>query len=114
MDRYPNTLSGGERQRVGLVRALSSQPRLVLLDEPFTALNESLRCELWRLLSELRREWQLTVLLVTHDLTEAFTLADRVTILMEGTVVQQGGESGCVRSPKFSRSRTVSWGGDAL
>lgn len=90
LDRYPNSLSGGERQRAGLVRALSSQPRLVLLDEPFTALNESLRYELWRLLSELRREWQLTVLLVTHDLTEAFTLADRVTILMEGSVVQQG------------------------
>ena len=90
LDRHPVTLSGGERQRVGLVRALSSQPRLVLLDEPFTALNESLRRELWWLLRDLRREWQLTVLLVTHDLTEAFFLADRVTVLMGGAVVQQG------------------------
>lgn len=90
LDRKPSTLSGGERQRVGLVRALASQPRLVLLDEPFTALNESLRRELWWLLRDLRRDWQLTVLLVTHDLTEAFFLADRVTVLMDGTVTQQG------------------------
>ncbi|NWG76406.1 MAG: ATP-binding cassette domain-containing protein [Rubrivivax sp.] len=90
LDRRPATLSGGERQRVGLVRALAGQPRLVLLDEPFTALNESLRRELWWLLRELRREWRLTVLLVTHDLTEAYFLADRVTVLLDGRVVQQG------------------------
>jgi molybdopterin-binding protein len=90
LDRLPATLSGGERQRVGLVRALASQPRLVLLDEPFTALNESLRRELWWLMRELQRERRLTVLLITHDLTEAYFLADRVTVLLEGRVVQQG------------------------
>lgn len=90
LDRRPDTLSGGERQRVGLVRALASQPRLVLLDEPFTALNTSLQRELWFLLRELQREGQLTVLLVTHDLTEAYFLADRITVLMEGRIVQQG------------------------
>lgn len=90
LDRSPLTLSGGERQRVGLVRALASQPRLVLLDEPFTALDESLRRELWSVMRELQREWQLTVLLITHDLTEAYFLADRITILLGGRVVQQG------------------------
>jgi molybdopterin-binding protein len=90
LDRRPATLSGGERQRVGLVRALTSQPRLVLLDEPFTALNESLRRELWWLLRELQQQWHLTVLLITHDLTEAYFLADRITILLDGRVVQQG------------------------
>jgi molybdenum ABC transporter ATP-binding protein len=90
LDRRPATLSGGERQRVGLVRALASQPRLVLLDEPFTALNESLRRELWWLMRELQREWRLTVLLITHDLSEAYFLADRVTVLLDGRVVQQG------------------------
>lgn len=93
LDRYPGTLSGGERQRVGLVRALASQPRLVLLDEPFTALNESLRRELWWLMRELQREWKLTVLLVTHDLTEAYFLADHVTVLLDGRVAQQGEKS---------------------
>jgi len=90
LDRRPGTLSGGERQRVGLVRALASRPRLVLLDEPFGALNESLRRELWWVLRELRRQQQLTVLLITHDLTEAYFLADRVTVLLNGRVVQQG------------------------
>ncbi len=90
LDRRPATLSGGERQRVGLVRALASQPQLVLLDEPFTALNESLRRELWWLLCELQRERQLTVLLITHDLAEAYFLADRVTVLLDGRIVQQG------------------------
>jgi len=90
LDRQPATLSGGERQRVGLVRALASQPRLVLLDEPFTALDEGMRRELWWLLRELQQEWQLTVLLVTHDLAEAYFLADRVTVLLDGRVVQQG------------------------
>lgn len=90
LDRMPATLSGGERQRVGLVRALASQPRMVLLDEPFAALNDSLRRELWWLLRELQREWRLTVLLVTHDLAEAYFLADRLTVLLDGRVVQQG------------------------
>ncbi|MGQ9915074.1 MAG: ABC transporter ATP-binding protein [Thermogutta sp.] len=90
LDRRPDTLSGGERQRVGLVRALMNRPRLVLLDEPFAALNESLKRELWWLLRDLIREWRLTVLIVTHDLAEAYFLADRVTVLLDGRVVQQG------------------------
>jgi ABC-type sulfate/molybdate transport systems ATPase subunit len=90
LDRRIQTLSGGERQRVGLVRALAAAPRLVLFDEPFTALNESLRRELWELILALRREENLTILFVTHDLTEAFYLADRVTILLDGRVIQQG------------------------
>lgn len=90
LERMPGTLSGGERQRVGLVRALASQPRLVLLDEPFNALNESLRRELWGWLRKLQRERELAVLMITHDLAEAHALADRVTVLLGGRVAQQG------------------------
>ncbi len=90
LSRYPNTLSGGERQRVALVRALASQPRMVLLDEPFTALNESLRRELWWLMRELQTRHGLTVLLVTHNLTEAYFLADTISILMDGSIKQTG------------------------
>lgn len=93
LDRWPHTLSGGERQRVGLVRALASRPRLVLLDEPFTALNTSLRRELWFWLGKLQREVELTILLVTHDLHEAYVLADRITVLMQGRVLQQGAKA---------------------
>jgi ABC-type Fe3+/spermidine/putrescine transport system ATPase subunit len=101
LSRFPNTLSGGERQRVALVRALASQPRLVLLDEPFVALNESLRRELWWLLRELQTRHGLTVLLVTHSLTEAYFLADKISILINGEIKQTG-----YKSAVFSRPAT--------
>ena len=81
------------------MRALASQPRLVLLDEPFTALNDSLRRELWWLMRELQRERALTVLLVTHDLTEAYFLADRISVLMDGRVLQHGDKSAVYHHP---------------
>ncbi len=99
LDRSIATLSGGERQRVALVRALAANPRLVLLDEPFTALNESLRRELWWLVKDLQRERGLTVMLVTHDLTEAFFLADDITVLIEGRQEQSGDKRTIFRHP---------------
>jgi ABC-type sugar transport system ATPase subunit len=99
LDRRPPTLSGGERQRVALVRALASRPRLVLLDEPFTALNESLRRDLWWLVRALRRDEGLTVLLVTHDLTEAFFLAERIGVLIDGRLEQCGPRETVYRRP---------------
>ena len=99
MPRLPQTLSGGERQRVALVRALTSQPRLVLLDEPFTSLNQSLRRELWWLMRELQLQQRLTVLLVTHDLTEAYFLANRISVLMDGCIQQTGDKVTVYRQP---------------
>lgn len=93
------TLSGGERQRVALVRALAANPRLVLLDEPFTALNESLRRELWWLVKDLQRERGLTVLLVTHDLTEAHFLSNQITVLIDGRMEQSGDKATVYRRP---------------
>jgi ABC-type Fe3+/spermidine/putrescine transport system ATPase subunit len=100
--RFPHTLSGGERQRVALVRALASKPRLVLLDEPFTSLNESLRRELWWLMRELRSQYGLTILLVTHNLTEAYFLADKISILIEGEIKQRGQKSTVYSRPATS------------
>ncbi|MBN1568835.1 MAG: ABC transporter ATP-binding protein [Acidobacteria bacterium] len=99
LGRLPQTLSGGERQRVGLVRALASQPRLVLLDEPFASLNESLRQELWGLLRELQLRQQLTVLLVTHNLIEAYFLAGKISVLMDGRIGQTGDKASVYRRP---------------
>lgn len=99
LDRRPETLSGGEQQRVALVTALSSQPRLLLLDEPFSALNESLRQELWGLLKRLQATYGFAALLITHDLTEAFYLADRITILIGGVVHQTGSKDEVWRHP---------------
>lgn len=99
LDRRPDTLSGGERQRVALVRALVGTPRLLLLDEPFTALNETLRRELWWLLKSLQKEQRLTILLVSHDLTEAHFLSEWLSVMTDGRIEQSGERSQVYRRP---------------
>jgi len=99
LDRRPDTLSGGERQRVALVRALVATPRLLLLDEPFTALNETLRRELWWLLKSLQKEQQLSILMVTHDMTEAHFLSERLSVMIDGKIEQSGERGEVYRRP---------------
>jgi sulfate transport system ATP-binding protein len=89
-DRYPNELSGGQRQRVALARALAVRPSVLLLDEPFGALDARVRAELRRWLRELHDEVALTSLFVTHDQDEALGIADRVAILNHGSIEQIG------------------------
>jgi osmoprotectant transport system ATP-binding protein len=86
--RWPRELSGGQRQRVALARALASSPGIVLLDEPFGALDAITRTELHAVFLELRRELQTTTVLVTHDLHEAVRLCDRVAVLRAGRIEQ--------------------------
>jgi osmoprotectant transport system ATP-binding protein len=90
LDRYPVELSGGQRQRVGLMRALMLDPPLLLLDEPLGALDPIARTDLQRQLVRIFDELGKTVLLVTHDVREAFVLGARITLLDRGRVVQQG------------------------
>ncbi len=85
--RYPNQLSGGQRQRVGLARALAADPKILLMDEPFGALDPLTRAEMQDMLRDLLGRMKKTVLLVTHDLDEALYLADRIVLLNEGRVV---------------------------
>ncbi len=99
LDRRPDTLSGGERQRVALVRALAARPSLLLLDEPFSALNESLRHELWHLLRALQAEYGFTTLLITHDLSEGFFLGDHISVLIDGKIEQSGDRDSVWRHP---------------
>jgi iron(III) transport system ATP-binding protein len=89
-ERYPHELSGGERQRVALARALAPEPQLVLLDEPFSSLDASLRAGLRREVELILREAEATALLVTHDQEEALSLADRLAVMREGQLVQVG------------------------
>lgn len=89
-DRYPNQLSGGQRQRVALARALATDPKVLLLDEPFGALDAKVRKDLRRWLRGLHREMGITTIFVTHDQEEALELADRVAILHRGRVQQVG------------------------
>jgi sulfate transport system ATP-binding protein len=89
-DRYPDQLSGGQRQRVALARALAPQPSVLLLDEPFGALDAKVRQDLRRWLDELHRELGVTSLLVTHDQEEAMELANQIVVMHEGRVEQVG------------------------
>jgi sulfate transport system ATP-binding protein len=86
--RYPNQLSGGQRQRVALARALARNPRILLLDEPFGALDAKVRRELRGALRAIHDELGLTSIFVTHDHEEAFELADRVALLNQGRIEQ--------------------------
>ncbi len=90
LKRSIDGLSGGERQRVALARALAPGGKVLLLDEPFTALHRSLRQELWFLLRALKERFDLTVILVTHDLEEAFFLGEKVAILVSGRLLEDG------------------------
>ena len=85
--RWPDQLSGGERQRVGVARALAADPPVVLMDEPFGSLDPITRVELHREFRRIQRQVQKTVVLVTHDMREAFALADRVGVLDAGSLV---------------------------
>ncbi|MDP9330377.1 MAG: ABC transporter ATP-binding protein [Actinomycetota bacterium] len=89
-NRYPDQLSGGQRQRVALARALAPKPRVLLLDEPFGALDTRVRQQLRRWLDELHRELSVTSLLVTHDQEEALELANQIVVMHEGKVEQVG------------------------
>ena len=98
-DRLPGTLSGGERQRVALARALAVEPRLILLDEPLSALDATLRERLAGDLRGILRTAGTTALLVTHDHEEAFALADRLAVMRTGRVVQAGAIDEVWREP---------------
>jgi osmoprotectant transport system ATP-binding protein len=86
--RWPGELSGGQRQRVAVARALAAEPGVILLDEPFGALDAITRADLQSAFAEIRRTLHTSALLVTHDLNEAFLLADRVVVLRQGRVEQ--------------------------
>ncbi|WP_242218756.1 sulfate/molybdate ABC transporter ATP-binding protein [Shinella zoogloeoides] len=98
-DRFPGQISGGQRQRVALARALAVDPRVLLLDEPFGALDANVRRDLRRWLRKIHDELGITTLFVTHDQEEALDLADRVVILNKGRIVQEGTPEAVCRNP---------------
>jgi osmoprotectant transport system ATP-binding protein len=98
-DRPPDALSGGQQQRVGLARALAARPELMLLDEPFGALDPLTRDRLQRRFQEIRRELSLTAIFVTHDMVEALILGDRIAVLRDGALVQVGTPAELMQRP---------------
>ena len=101
--RRPAALSGGQQQRVAVARALAREPRLLLLDEPFSAVDQMSRRGLYRLLADLRKELDIPIVLVTHDLQEARLLADRLVVMDGGQVLQQGSPDVIHRAPRNAR-----------
>ncbi|QIG46714.1 sulfate ABC transporter ATP-binding protein [Nordella sp. HKS 07] len=101
-ERFPAQLSGGQRQRVALARALVIRPRVLLLDEPFGALDVTVRTELRRWLRELQQELGLTTIFVTHDQEEASAICDRIAILNDGRLLQAGSPVDLYRAPASS------------
>lgn len=101
--RRPAALSGGQQQRVAVARALAREPRLLLLDEPFSSVDQMNRREIYRLLAELRRELAIPIVLVTHDLNEARLLADTLVVMDAGRVLQQGAPGTVHSAPRNAR-----------
>jgi len=98
-DRSPQALSGGQRQRVGVARALAAEPKLMLLDEPFGALDPLTRDRIQETFLRIKRSLGLTAMFVTHDMGEALLLADRIAVLRRGKLVQVGTPRELVQSP---------------
>jgi osmoprotectant transport system ATP-binding protein len=98
-DRLPDTLSGGQQQRVGVARALAAGPRLMLLDEPFGALDPLIRDRLQESFQRIRHRLELTAVFVTHDVTEALTLGDRVAVMRAGKLLQIGTPAELLQAP---------------
>lgn len=101
--RAPAQLSGGQQQRVAVARALARQPKLLLLDEPFSAVDQMSREALYRLLADLRRDLHIPIVLVTHDLNEARLLADQLVVMDAGEILQQGKPNQLHRAPRNAR-----------
>jgi len=95
-DRYPRELSGGEQQRVGILRAIIAQPKILLMDEPFSALDPISRKGLQLLTKSIHKEFKMTIVFVTHDMSEALDIADRICVMKEGEILQ-------IASPKDIR-----------
>jgi osmoprotectant transport system ATP-binding protein len=98
-DRYPHTLSGGQQQRLGLCRALMLEPRLLLLDEPFSAVDPITRTGIYRSFERVQRQERVSALLVTHDMREAARLSGHLVILRDGKVLQAGATDSVLAAP---------------
>ena len=100
LDRYPGELSGGQRQRVGIARALSANPDIMLMDEPFASVDEITRKLLQDEIIKIYKEFKMTVIFVTHDIKEALKLGTRVIVMDEGNIIQFDTPAELLRNPK--------------
>ncbi|HWI39071.1 MAG TPA: ABC transporter ATP-binding protein [Burkholderiales bacterium] len=107
LERFPNELSGGQLQRVSIARALATQPKLIVLDEPTSSLDLSVRAGILKLLDEIRRESGVAILFISHDLETVELVTDRVLVLYLGSVVEQGATRDIFSAPAHPYTQTL-------
>jgi len=106
-DRYPHEFSGGQRQRIGIARALALKPKLIIADEPVSALDVSIRAQILELLSELQSEFGLTYIFVAHDIGVVRHVSDRIAVMHRGKIVEEGPADAVCERPQDAYTKTL-------
>ena len=107
LGRYPHQLSGGQRQRIMIARALSLRPRVIVADEPVSMVDASLRATILESLYRLKTEQAVSLLYVTHDLTTAYQIADRIIVMYNGEIVEEGEPESVIHAPQHAYTRSL-------